>query len=623
MAEIGPAVRRWLGEQRQAWTANLRLLGTLRGAGLPGGAFAVLTVVSSLYGAVRAAVIGVVIARVGSLGANASFESLVGPLALFGGILLFEQLTGAASEAVGQVVARRVEGNVRREVRAALAGCVEIGVLEEPSTQNDISLNTAGSGGVTMSGALFAVSGAASSALALLAAGAIVAQLHPLLAAAYAAALLAGKSVVRSKTLELLDVHRGQLPLLRRRAYLATLHREAAKESRVYGLSGYLLDRHDSDHREAYGVVLPAYWKRERVHLASVAVAAALLAAIVWFAVAEALAGVISIGRATTYLLAAESMLMTLSSTSAPSAQASAMFAALDRLHDVLRPPVADTPPVPAPLRRDADGTELVRLESVTFRYPDSETPVLDQIDLTIRAGESLAIVGINGAGKTSLIKLIAGLYQPSSGRILVRGQPLTPDRVVAWRAELGAVFQDFVHYPLSARTNVTLAAGEAPGDAGALTDSLDASGAASVLGTLPAGIDSILSKQFTGGVELSGGQWQRIALARCLYAAARGASLLLLDEPTANLDVRAEFEAFDRLLSHTHGVATIIVSHRFSTVRKADRIVVVDHGRVVQDGNHASLMRDHGLYRQMFTTQASRFGDPVDATSAERPADA
>ncbi|MDE0190352.1 MAG: ABC transporter ATP-binding protein, partial [Gammaproteobacteria bacterium] len=241
-----------------------------------------------------------------------------------------------------------------------------------------------------------------------------------------------------------------------------------------------------------------------------------------------------------------------------------------------------------------------IRFRDVVFAYPTTpgET-VLDGFDLTIPAGSSLAIVGQNGAGKTTLAKLLCRLYEPVAGGIEVDGVEIRELDVESWRERLTAVFQDFVRFELSLRDNV------APG--GAADDlvemALDHAGAVGL-----AGLDTILSRGYDGGTDLSGGQWQRVALARALAAVRQGAGVVLLDEPTAQLDVRGEAEIFDRILEETRDVTTILISHRFSTVRHADRICVLEGGRVVELGSHEELMALGGRYRKMFDLQAQRF---------------
>jgi len=241
-----------------------------------------------------------------------------------------------------------------------------------------------------------------------------------------------------------------------------------------------------------------------------------------------------------------------------------------------------------------------IRFRNVRFAYPGTDQPVLDQFDLTVPAGSSLAIVGQNGAGKTTLAKLLCRLYDPQEGAIEIDGVDLRQIEVDAWRERLAAVFQDFIRFELPLRDNI--APSGAPDDV--IQAALAEAGAAQL-----ARPDTILARGYEGGTDLSGGQWQRIALARALCAVKQGAGLVLLDEPTAQLDVRGEAEIFERILAATRKVTTILISHRFSTVRHADRICVLEHGRVIELGSHDELMAVSGRYRTMFDLQASRFG--------------
>jgi ATP-binding cassette, subfamily B, bacterial len=282
---------------------------------------------------------------------------------------------------------------------------------------------------------------------------------------------------------------------------------------------------------------------------------------------------------------------------------AAAPVAAVLRLEPAMRPAGAlrsgDRP-------ADAKPTREIRLRDVTFTYPagaltplSAGAPVLAHFDLTIPAGSSLAIVGQNGAGKTTIAKLLCRLYDPQSGAIEIDGVDIRDLDLASWRSRVAAVFQDFIRLELPLRDNVAPA------------------GAANL-----AALDTVLARWYDGGTDLSGGQWQRIALARALAAVTLGAGVVLLDEPTAQLDVRGEAEIFDRLLAATRHCTTILISHRFSTVRHADRICVLEHGRVIELGTHDELMALGGRYRTMFDLQAQRFiipeeeGTPYDVLS-------
>jgi ATP-binding cassette subfamily B protein len=254
-----------------------------------------------------------------------------------------------------------------------------------------------------------------------------------------------------------------------------------------------------------------------------------------------------------------------------------------------------------------------VRFNGLTYRYPNADRDVLVGVDVELRAGERVAIVGQNGAGKTTLIRLLAGLILPTAGEVTVNGADLNGVDPTSWRRQLAVLFQDYVRYPASARDNVRFGAIHwQPSDLLGRIDEVAAlTGVGSRIAALPMGWEATLSPELSGGVNLSGGEWQRVALARSLLGAAAGARVLVLDEPTASLDVRGEAELFDVLVRSLEGdddVLVVFVSHRFSTVRQADRILVVDDGRIVEDGDHDALVAAGGLYARMFRAQAEQF---------------
>jgi ABC-type multidrug transport system fused ATPase/permease subunit len=405
-------------------------------------------------------------------------------------------------------------------------------------------------------------------------------------------------------------------------AYRLAVDAPASKEVRLFGLADWVVARFAARRRHLYDLQWEATRLRER-SVASSLVIVALANAVVFWRLAVATAdGAVTVGSAIVYLVSAlgvssiafGGLNWALDSASAPAAaveRLTAQLHATDGLGSTTGDPDSSDPdssdpgsragptaqrasPVPIDHRAHA-----VRFNDLGFTYPSASAPVLGGFDLDIEPGTSLAIVGQNGAGKTTLAKLLCRFYDPQDGSIEIDGHDLRTLDPDEWRQRVAAVFQDFVRYELTLRENVAPLGApdemivEALADAGA--DHL-------------ADLDTPLAKGYEGGTDLSGGQWQRVALARAICGVKQGAGLVLLDEPTAQLDVRGESEIFRRLLQATSGCTTILVSHRFSTVRLADRIAVVEGGRLIESGSHEELVAIGGRYKTMYELQASRF---------------
>jgi len=386
-------------------------------------------------------------------------------------------------------------------------------------------------------------------------------------------------------------------------AFRIAVDAPAAKELRLFGLAGWTIDRFRSRRRRLFELRWQATRLRERPVLWSLLLVLVANLVVFWALGEDAASGKLSLGALVTFASAAVSTSMiAFGGLSWALDGAAAPAAAVLRLQDAMAVEGA----LPQG-RASASGLPAreIRFRNVSFAYPATGEPVLAGFDLTIPAGSSLAIVGQNGAGKTTLAKLLCRLYDPQAGSIEIDGIDLRTLALDDWRARLAAVFQDFVRFELPLRDNV--APGGAPDDV--IRAALAEAGAAGL-----AELDTILARGYPGGTDLSGGQWQRIALARALCAVRLGAGVVLLDEPTAQLDVRGEAEIFERILAATRNATTILISHRFSTVRHADRICVIEHGAAVELGTHDELMALGGRYRTMFELQASRFGGEAEA---------
>jgi ABC-type multidrug transport system fused ATPase/permease subunit len=387
-------------------------------------------------------------------------------------------------------------------------------------------------------------------------------------------------------------------------AYRLAVDPPAAKELRLFGIVDWVMERFVSRRTLLHELQYHATRLREKPLALSLLLVTAANVLVFWSLAADAMAGRIDLAQVVVYAQVAVGVsAIAFGGLSWALGSASPPVAAVLRLEPAMRERGALVTP-PSPRQADSLPAREIRFRSVAFAYPGSERRVLDGFDLTVPAGSSLAIVGLNGAGKTTLAKLLCRLYDPQAGSIEADGVDLRGLDVDSWRSRITAVFQDFVRFELPLRDNV--APGGAPDD---VVSAALAEAGASGLATL----DTPLARGYEGGTELSGGQWQRVALARALCAVRMGAGLVLLDEPTAQLDVRGEAEIFDRLLTATRKVTTILISHRFSTVRHADRICVLERGRVAELGSHDELMALGGRYRAMFDLQASRFSAETD----------
>lgn len=383
------------------------------------------------------------------------------------------------------------------------------------------------------------------------------------------------------------------------------LAHDSAKEIRLFAFGQWSSDRYaDLSHvgmREAWRR-RGGWWNTETALSAVVTVAALAVSYVV---IARAAArGDIGVGRAVVYL----QMATALTGTAGTALRNWKLgLRAIEQLDEPSTESSAGGLGHVAPSSVLGGPARAVRFDEVAFSYVEGHRRVLDVVDLVINAGESAAIVGENGAGKTTLMKVLAGLYAPSGGRVVIDGVDLADMDRGAWQSRVSVVFQDFFRYQGTLLDNVALAARDEV-DLAALDEAADVAGIVALVERLPQGWDTVLSPLYEGGVDLSGGQWQRVALARGLYAAREG-GLLVLDEPTANLDIQAEADVFNRLIAARAGLTTILISHRFTTVRRTDRIHVLEGGCVTESGTHDELLRAGGRYARMFRAQASLFG--------------
>jgi ATP-binding cassette, subfamily B, bacterial len=586
------------------WQPWLFALGIVASASLP---IAIAVLTGLLVGSIPAAV-------------AAGFDSAAGRhtlylLATVAGLVILLRLSLPLQAALATTLGRRLDRYLQERVMAAVGRPAGIAHLEDEDILDRLRIvRELGMNQNRPSLAVRALASVIPAWLQALGSAAILIWFHWWLGLLW---LIMWPIVVYYMQREYLKVGRvsyGQSSALRRSEYLRDLAftASAAKEIRIWRMLDWLLDRFET----AWQTAIQPVWQARRPSVpiifgtSGVVMAINLLSysLLAW----AAIRGDLTLAALAVFIQALQ---QANGYTAFNDDNAYLSFAAVT-VPKVLELDEKLTPDEQVPQQQVTAATPHTGLhcQNLSFRYPGGERDLFSDLNLFIPAHRSLAIVGDNGAGKTSLVKLLCGLYEPTAGQILVDDTPLDMLDPAAWRSRVAVLFQDFVRYQLSARDNITFGApqlaAELPADmerlqrAAAKADILD------LIESLPHGWDTILSPEYKNGVDLSGGQWQRVALARAFFAVEAGARVLILDEPTAALDVRAEARLYDRFLELTQGLTTILISHRFSTVRRADRIIVLADGRVVEDGSHEELMAQNGRYAHMFNLQAARFQD-------------
>ncbi|MDF2629620.1 MAG: transporter ATP-binding protein [Symbiobacteriaceae bacterium] len=393
------------------------------------------------------------------------------------------------------------------------------------------------------------------------------------------------------------DLVRRQSPGRRFTQYLGGLlsRREAATELRAYQLVGYFLEKWRRSFARRRADHLDVRWANVKEGWLAAVCAAMLFAGALGGAIYLASSGRVGPGEIAVLIGAIRILQASLGHLAANVGAVWEMGLPVAELRSYLEMAVP-APHTGAGVAFPTPMQGVIRFEGVTFTYPGGGEPVLRNLTMEIRAGEKVALVGANGAGKSTLTKLLLGLYQPDAGRITIDGVPIGEILPDSFRQNVSCVFQDFVRYNLTLHDNVAV------GNLEATPAQVEAACSAAGLERLPAGPETMLGRTFTGGVELSGGQWQRIAMARTFV---RGAQLIVLDEPTAALDPRAEMEVFAKFVELVKGKTALLISHRLGSARMADRVIVLNDGRVAETGSHDELMAAGGLYAELFKTQA------------------
>jgi ABC-type multidrug transport system fused ATPase/permease subunit len=528
-------------------------------------------------------------------------ESLGIQLALVGVVFILLQVLTPIHQAMGANLGDRTANWLYDRLTDACIRPPGMGHLEDPKLTNDLTVARDFDLGMTgpplfismdfIASGLVEMIGGLASALVL----AVYAWWAPLL---LAGAWLATHWLLRESAVWR-DRNTAEVRAAQRDAdyaYRLAVDPPASKELRLFGLASWTIERFLNRRKRLHALQYEATRLRERPLAWCVLLVTAANVIVFWSLANGLTSGVLHLGEAVVFAQAAVgTSMIAFGGLNWALDGAAAPVAAVLRLQSAMAPVGAL---VPGDRIATALPAREIRFRNLTFAYPGG-APVLEGLDLTIPAGSSLAIVGQNGAGKTTLAKLLCRLYDPQVGAIEIDGIDLRQFDIASWRARLTAVFQDFTRFELSLRENV--APSGAPDEA--VSSALRAAGAGQL-----ASLETILAKGYEGGTDLSGGQWQRVALARALCSIQTGAGVVLLDEPTAQLDVRGEAEVFERILKASRTCTTILISHRFSTVRQADRICVLEHGKVLELGTHEELMALAGRYRTMFDLQAKRF---------------
>ncbi len=552
-------------------------------------------------------------ALVGLVTDAAGVGRVAGPLAVLAGLFACQQVLSPVANVLWHRSTSRIDGSLRARAMEAAARPPGIALLEDQAVQDLLPLATGKPTefrSATPGGAAVAVVGLTARYVSSIGAAVIVARVSAPLAFLLLASTLGLRRLQHRIALRQAVAFQDKVPAYRRAGYFSGLALEpaSAMEMRVFGLARWVGERHAAAWNDVTAGMSGVRHRTARHSaLGQLTVVPVHGFVFVWAGLAAA-DGRVDLGTLA-LVLQASRQLIDLGLLTWDDYQIDFGSASIPATVELERR-AADAVAATRVGGRPAVGlpATAVRFEGVTFAYPGAEHPVFDGLDLVVPAGTSMAIVGANGAGKTTLVKLLTRFYEPTAGRVLVDGIDVRDLDVDSWRSRLAVIFQDFVRYELPAADNVGLGAPALLDDRDALRGAAARAGTLDRIEELPKGWETVLARSYTDGCELSGGEWQRIALARALLAVDAGATVLALDEPTANLDVRAEAALFDRFLELTAGLTTILVSHRFSTVRRAERICVLEHGRVVELGTHDELVAAGGRYAGMFTLQAARF---------------
>ncbi|MER3554245.1 MAG: ABC transporter ATP-binding protein [Meiothermus sp.] len=540
------------------------------------------------------------------------FPTLAGLLALQVSIgvvgTLLSTLQGSARELLGDTLQNRIQ----RKILEKAAG-LELTHYENPKTY-DAMLNANREVGTRPLGLFTQILSLGQAVITLLSIGTLLSRLGWAVMPLVLLATVPGVWVSTRYGFENYRMVRRRAPEARMQNYMANvlMTDTAVKEVRMFSFEDYVLGRWQDLYAKFRAQLVPLVHKRGAWGLATSLFSALLIALATLQVLARAAAGRISVGDFALFVQGIAQVQAQFSTLLTGFSGIYQNLLYMRNLFEFLELPARDLN-----AGEEWQGPiQDIEFQNVSFRYPGAKADVLHGVSFRIRRGESLALVGENGAGKTTVVKLLTRLYEPSGGRILLNGLDAARFSPRSVQQQMSVIFQDYAQYELSVRENLALSQIEEQSDEKKLGTAAARSRADEVLAELPQGFDTQLGRYYDFGRKLSGGQWQRLALGRLYF---RDASVLVFDEPTAALDAQAEFEVIESLRQQAEGRITVIISHRFSTVRLADKIVVLQNGQVMETGSHEELLRQDGIYTTLFRLQARGYQDSPGAVSALR----